>query len=232
MGGIGLVLSGGGARGAYEAGVLGYIFGDLAKREGRTPPLAIVSGTSVGAVNGAFIASRAHDLSRSVARLEALWCDLELSDVLDFTLRHAATLPRVLLGGDDGSGLFSSAALRALAAREIDWDRLDMNLERGVRECGLRVRGRCGAGIDDACDDLRDEHAEQAERQPQADRDEGRGRRACEQDAGEHRHGEPDADVEDRDHHPGHETSDLARGSVPELKGCQQLSERTNRTRF
>lgn len=132
MGGIGLVLSGGGARGAYEAGVLGYVFGDLAKREKRTPPLAIVSGTSVGAVNGAFIASRAHDLARSVSRLEALWCDLELSDVLDFTLRHAVTLPRVLLGGDSGSGMFSSAALRALASREIDWDRLDQNLERGV----------------------------------------------------------------------------------------------------
>jgi len=132
MGAIGLVLSGGGARGAYEAGVLGYIFGDLARREGRTPPLAIVSGTSVGAINGAFIASRAHDLSRSVARLEALWCDLELSDILDFTLKHAVTLPRVLLGGDVGSALFSSAALRALAAREIDWDRLDQNLEHGV----------------------------------------------------------------------------------------------------
>lgn len=132
MGGIGLVLSGGGARGAYEAGVLGYVFGDLAKRERRTPPLSIIAGTSVGAVNGAFVASRAHDLERGIARLEALWCDLELRDVLDFSLGHAANLPRVLLGGAQGSGLFDSSGLRALTNREIDWERLDANLKRGV----------------------------------------------------------------------------------------------------
>lgn len=132
MSGIGLVLSGGGARGAYEVGVLGYVFSDLARRERRTPPLSIVAGTSVGAVNGAFVASRAHDLERGIARLEALWSDLELADVLDFSLSHALKLPRLLTGGDAGTGLFDSAALRKLAEREVDWARLDANLERGV----------------------------------------------------------------------------------------------------
>ncbi len=132
MGGIGLVLSGGGARGAFEAGVLGYVFCDLARRERRTPPLSIIAGTSVGAVNGAFVASRAHDLERSVARLEALWSDLELDDVLDFSLKHAIGLPRVLLGGNEGQGLFDAAALRKLAQDEVDWARLDQNLSRGV----------------------------------------------------------------------------------------------------
>lgn len=132
MGGIGLVLSGGGARGAYEAGVLGYVFGDLARQARRTPPLSIIAGTSVGAVNGAFVASRAHDLEHGIARLEALWCDLELGDVLEFSLSHALSLPRVLLGGSHGSGLFDSKGLRQIATNEIDWARLDANLRRGV----------------------------------------------------------------------------------------------------
>lgn len=132
MSGIGLVLSGGGARGAYEAGVLGYAFGDLARRERRTPPLSIVAGTSVGAVNAAFVASRVHDLERSMARLEALWGDLELDDVMDFSVRHAAGLPRVLFGGAEGQGIFDTAPLRKLTENEVDWGRLNANLERGV----------------------------------------------------------------------------------------------------
>ena len=44
-----IVLSGGGARGAYEAGVLRFILDELPRRTGVTPDFDIVSGTSVGA---------------------------------------------------------------------------------------------------------------------------------------------------------------------------------------
>ena len=50
---VGLVLSGGGARGAYEVGVLRYV----RERLKRALPFDIVTGSSVGAVNGAYIAA-------------------------------------------------------------------------------------------------------------------------------------------------------------------------------
>ena len=54
---IGLVLSGGGARGAYEAGVMAVLGPALAER-GERPSIYI--GTSVGAVNAAYMAASEH----------------------------------------------------------------------------------------------------------------------------------------------------------------------------
>ena len=54
-----LVLSGGGARGAYEAGVLSYIFNEIPEATTDAGRLGVLSGTSVGAINASFVASRA-----------------------------------------------------------------------------------------------------------------------------------------------------------------------------
>ena len=64
-----LVLSGGGARGAYEAGVLQYVFGPLARQLGKPPKIHVYIGTSVGAVNTCFMAGHADDPSAGVAGL-------------------------------------------------------------------------------------------------------------------------------------------------------------------
>ena len=55
---IALVLAGGGARGAYEVGALAALAPALAER-GETPD--IIVGTSIGALNGAFLAARADE---------------------------------------------------------------------------------------------------------------------------------------------------------------------------
>jgi NTE family protein len=54
---VALVMSGGGARGAYEVGVLSVLMPEL-ERRGEKP--SIVIGTSVGAFNAAFVAANAH----------------------------------------------------------------------------------------------------------------------------------------------------------------------------
>jgi NTE family protein len=54
---VGLVLAGGGARGAYEAGVLSVLLPVLEER-GESP--RVIVGTSVGAISAAFVASTAH----------------------------------------------------------------------------------------------------------------------------------------------------------------------------
>ncbi|MDR3077082.1 MAG: patatin-like phospholipase family protein [Synergistaceae bacterium] len=62
---IGLVLSGGGAKGAYQAGIVKA----LAELE---VPIAGISGASIGALNGAVVAS-SESLANAAERLEKLW---------------------------------------------------------------------------------------------------------------------------------------------------------------
>ncbi len=129
--GLGIVLSGGGSRGAYEVGVLSYALGDIVRRVGHSPKVDVISGTSVGAVNGAFLAASVDDLSRGVVRLEGLWASLQLADVLTFGLRQAASLHRVLLGGRRPTGLFDASPLAELVGRGMDWRRIAQNLRDG-----------------------------------------------------------------------------------------------------
>jgi NTE family protein len=76
--GIALVLSGGGARGAYEVGVLSYLADHLPEVLAR---VRYVMGTSVGAVNGAFLASR-ELRPDSVRELVRLWRGLAIDDLI------------------------------------------------------------------------------------------------------------------------------------------------------
>lgn len=125
-----MVFSGGGARGAYETGVLRYIFGEFARRHG-VPKIDVVSGTSVGAINGSFLASVIHDPVEGVQRLVRLWHDLELDRVLGFGMGHAVKLPRVLFGGVTGSGLVDVSPLIRLVNENLRWSDLARNLRRG-----------------------------------------------------------------------------------------------------
>lgn len=69
-----LVLSGGGGRGAYHVGVYRALVEAGWIEDGRGPD--IIVGTSIGAINGAAIAS-----GRTVAQLEALWRSMRTEDV-------------------------------------------------------------------------------------------------------------------------------------------------------
>ena len=129
---LGVVLSGGGSRGAYEVGVLTYVFHDLAKRLNRQPTIDVISGTSVGAVNGSFLASVAEDYVRGMMHLEMLWSELRLGDVLQFGLRQAASLHRVLLGGKKARGVFDASPLVKLVGEGVRWRQLRRNLRAGT----------------------------------------------------------------------------------------------------
>src|SRR5437763_16913884 len=78
---IGLVLAGGGARGAYEAGVLRALLPALAER-GERP--GIVIGTSVGALNAAYLATNADEDAPTLAeKVRKEWLSISYSDVLE-----------------------------------------------------------------------------------------------------------------------------------------------------
>lgn len=128
---LGVVLSGGGARGAYEAGVLSYVFGELHRAGGPPTPYDLVCATSVGAVNGTALAGAAHDPGPGLEQLASVWAELELEHVIRFGFRQAAGLHRVLLGGSSPRGLFDASRLAGLVGRMIPWRQVRRNLRSG-----------------------------------------------------------------------------------------------------
>lgn len=79
----GLVLMGGGARAAYQVGVLQAIADlRLACGERRGPaPFGILTGTSAGAINAAALACGADQFDRTVRRLARVWTQLHARQV-------------------------------------------------------------------------------------------------------------------------------------------------------
>lgn len=126
-----MVLSGGGARGAYEVGVLWYVFDDLTRLRGAPPKLDILCGTSVGAINACFLAAHMSDPVLGMRRLVELWSGLQLTRVLGFGVRQITGVPRLLLGGGaDGQGLFDVRPMADLVQREISWRAVARALRR------------------------------------------------------------------------------------------------------
>ena len=76
----GLILSGGGARAAYQVGVLAAIAELLPA--GAINPFPVIVGTSAGAINAVSLASGAMDFTRAVEHLTLFWQGLESRRVL------------------------------------------------------------------------------------------------------------------------------------------------------
>lgn len=130
---VALILSGGGARGAYEVGVLSYVLDELARlRGGRPPRIDILCGTSVGAINACYLAAHLSDPTLGVRRLVELWSDLHIETVLGFGMRQALSIPRLLIGGgDSGVGLFDVTPMAKLIEREVPWRAIARTLRHG-----------------------------------------------------------------------------------------------------
>ncbi len=76
---VGLILTGGGARAAYQVGVLKAV-AEL-KPEGLPVPFPIICGTSAGAINAAVLASEADDFRRGVSHLLQVWSNFSVERV-------------------------------------------------------------------------------------------------------------------------------------------------------
>jgi NTE family protein len=135
------VLSGGGARGAYEAGVLRYLRSELADALGEQPRLDIVCGTSIGAVNACFLAASAHDPARQGEALVEAWRSLRLEEVFHWSALRLATIPLYVLRQLRATRLRQLSwrisdflwpeALAKLVHRGVDWGRLHENVRTG-----------------------------------------------------------------------------------------------------
>src|SRR5208282_3106599 len=82
---VGLVMTGGGARGAYQAGVLKRI-GELKRARTQGNPFPIIGGASAGAINGGILATDCRDFALATQRLAEAWATLQPSDIFHCSL--------------------------------------------------------------------------------------------------------------------------------------------------
>ena len=122
----GLILSGGGARAAYQVGVLGAI-ADLLGESCRNP-FPVIVGTSAGAINAVGLACGALHFASAVRRLTEVWHGFHCGDVYrsDWpgVLRQASRFfghSLLGMGKDLPVALLDSAPLGDLLARELDF---------------------------------------------------------------------------------------------------------------
>jgi NTE family protein len=140
-----IVLAGGGARGAYEAGVLRFLLRDLPARFGVAPRLDVLCGTSVGALTACWLAATADLGPERALRFESVWRSMRSEDLLrlgnggfpGWTALAFGLLRAALRGGvpallAPGLGLLDRAPFERLVLRTIPWSRIAKNREAGA----------------------------------------------------------------------------------------------------
>jgi NTE family protein len=134
---IGLVLPGGGARGAYEVGALSVLLPAL---EARGERVTIVCGTSVGGINAAFAgALAALPAAEQAALMLERWRTLRKGDVIASVVGPRSALALLRLAGEflelpglRAASLMDPSPLARNLDRWIDWDRLHGNVRSGL----------------------------------------------------------------------------------------------------
>jgi NTE family protein len=132
-----LILAGGGARAAYQVGVLKAL-AELSPPDGRAP-FDVIVGTSAGAVSAVVLAAWAHRWREGVAALEEVWAGFHVgavlrADGLAMLRAGAHWLTSAVSGGrllPAPRSLFDNTPLLRLLERRIDWESLQRNVDRG-----------------------------------------------------------------------------------------------------
>ncbi|MCL1036387.1 patatin-like phospholipase family protein [Shewanella submarina] len=135
---IALVLGGGGARAAYQVGVLKALVQCYPRNHGI--PFNIVCGTSAGAINATSIATHASCFHLGVRKLDWVWRHMVTRNIYDTSVKH---LLSHLLGmglrvfqddqvNTEAPSLFNNDPLRKLLNELIDFGRIDRNIARGA----------------------------------------------------------------------------------------------------
>lgn len=132
---MGLVLTGGGARAAYQVGVLKAISDMM---PGLQDPFRVICGTSAGAINAMGLATGEDIFRHNIAHLEHLWAEIKPEDVYRFdafslTRRLQRFIPSLLSGKTEEApgALLDNRPLRDYLTRAIKPEALNSKIERG-----------------------------------------------------------------------------------------------------
>jgi NTE family protein len=148
---VGLVLPGGGARAAYQVGVLRAIADMM---PGAPNPFPVIVGTSAGAVAAAVLATEAFRWHKAVDSLARVWGGFHVDQVFRANalsmLRSGLHWGLSLVSGGmlvpPPRALFDNSPLRALLRRNIRWEHLHTSVRRG----NLRALALCATSYSSA----------------------------------------------------------------------------------
>ena len=134
---IGLILSGGGARAAYQVGVLRAI-ANILPRETRNP-FNVIAGTSAGALNGVSLATHAQRLRTGVRTLEYVWKNIDsgqiyrldsggiIASASNWVLAMVTNRPT-----ETPVSLLNNSPLEELLSQVIKLDRIQQHIDLGL----------------------------------------------------------------------------------------------------
>jgi NTE family protein len=128
-----LYLAGGGARGAYQAGVLKAIGHIL---QTNTLPFDMVSGVSVGSINAAILAENADNFPAALDKLESIWGEIHCQQIYKASnyelgksvMRNLSTL---VMKRRQSGHLLDTTPLKKFIADSIDFSRIEQNINSG-----------------------------------------------------------------------------------------------------
>ncbi|HEX9104399.1 MAG TPA: patatin-like phospholipase family protein, partial [Polyangia bacterium] len=151
---IALVLAGGAARGAYEVGVVQHILEDVARDLGRDPPLDILCGTSVGALNTCGLAAFADYPRARARRLVDVWSHLTIDRVLSIERGELLGLMRSIIGrpprlapdAQHGIGLVDPSAIERLITDAVPFARIQQHLDADLISAVTVTATHVGSG--------------------------------------------------------------------------------------
>ncbi|TAK67335.1 MAG: patatin-like phospholipase family protein [Betaproteobacteria bacterium] len=132
----GLILTGGGARAAYQAGVLKAVR-DLLPDQAKNP-FPILCGTSAGAINAAVLAIYADDFRRGVGYLLDVWENFHVERVyradpwsmLKTSARWFASM--LWIKRNSPASLFDNTPIREMLEKNLDFGRIQKNIDKGA----------------------------------------------------------------------------------------------------
>jgi NTE family protein len=135
---VGLIMTGGGARAAYQVGVLRAL-SELLPRSARSP-FPVICGTSAGAINAAVLAVDADNFKRGVRRLMTVWKNFRAHHVYRAdpvgVIRNSS---RWIFAGLTGGvytrrpvSLLDNTPLVALLRRHLDFAAIQRRIEAGA----------------------------------------------------------------------------------------------------
>ncbi|WP_040661573.1 patatin-like phospholipase family protein [Nitrococcus mobilis] len=138
---VGLVLPGGGARAAYQVGVLKAV-ADMLPPRARNP-FPVICGTSAGAINAAVVATHTAHFRAGIRGLEIIWSNFHAHHIYvtrfsRLTLNAVRWLIALFFAGIGARrpvSLLDNEPLRALLARRLRFERINRAIEVG----GLRA---------------------------------------------------------------------------------------------